>query len=274
MKNKIVIICLLILSTNSCKKDDFDIQNLSGNRIICLGHGGMGIGNTYPMNSYESILKCLSLGMDGTEFDVQMTKDSVLVLFHDIELSGKTNLKGHINLLNWSELKNAYYTENPYLNYAIISLEQLFASIDNIENYTFTFDCKLYTQNDVNQYYLSYMNALVKIIQKYQLEKNVCIESQSEDFLKLLKGNYPNYKLFIYPSSFEDGLDKALKLNLFGITISSRDITKEQIKLAHDSNVRVAIWNTHSSLDNQKAIKKSPDYIQTDNVANLVKKLK
>ena len=88
-----ILVCFIFSVIIACHKDEYNIVNLNGNRITALGHAGMGIGNTYPMNSYESIFKCLNLGMDGTEFDVQMTKDSVLVAYHSQDLSDETNLK-------------------------------------------------------------------------------------------------------------------------------------------------------------------------------------
>ncbi len=270
---KIIFFCLVALI--SCRKEKFNILNLNGNKITALGHAGMGIEDTYPINSGESILKCLNLGVDGTEFDVQMTKDSVLVLHHGNDLSDNTNLKGVINSLNWSEVKNAYYTATPHLKYSIISLDQLFSKIENIQKYKFTFDCKLYTNtNNIDRFYESYINAVVNIIQKYRVENNVYIESQSEYFLDLFKNKKSDSKLFIYRSTFESGLDIALSKGLFGITISTRNITKEQIKIAHDNNLLVAIWNIHSKSDNVDAINKNPDFIQTDKVKNLIKLLK
>jgi glycerophosphoryl diester phosphodiesterase len=275
MRRTSIIICLAFLIITSCKKEIFDIENLNGNRIIALGHAGMGIGNTYPMDSYESILKCLNLGMDGSEFDVQMTKDSVLVLFHDMDLSERTNLEGSVNSLNWIEIKNAHYTQTLYLDYSVISLEQLFSNIENLQKYKFTFDCKIGNNiKDENKFYASFINAIVKIVQKYKLENNIYIEAQDVGFLARFKNKNTDYKLFIYPSSFESGLNTALSLNLSGITISTRDITKEQIKTAHNNNLWVAIWNTHTDTDNLDAINKNPDFIQTDNVRNLVKLLK
>lgn len=272
---KIIISFIILISVISCGKEEFDILNLNGNKIIALGHAGMGSGDTYPMNSYESILKCLNLGMDGTELDVQMTKDSVLVAYHDQDLSENSNIDGLINSLNWHDIKNAYYTQTPYLNYSIISLEELFSNIDNLHKYKFTFDCKLYTNNiNANQFYTSYINAVVNIIQKYNLENNVYIESQSEVFLRLFKNLNPDYKLFIYSSSFESGLDIALSLDLFGLTMSIRDISKDQIEIAHNNNLWVAIWNIHSESDNIEAINMNPDFIQTNEVKSLVELLK
>ena len=274
MKKYIEIFILLILFI-SCNKEEFSVRNLNGNKIIILGHGGMGIEQTYPMDTYESILKCINTGADGTEIDVQLTKDSVLIAYHSKDFSDNTNLKGLVNDLNWNDIKNGYYTITPYLNYSIISLEELFSNIHNIHNYKFTFDCKLHT-NSINTvaFQDSYINAISDIIDKYNLQDNVYIESHNIDFLKKLQEINTDFKLFIYPSSFEKGLELAIDNDLFGITISTDDISKEQIETAHINNLYVAVWNTNSKNKNIEAVKKNPDFIQTDRVEHLIKILK
>lgn len=271
MKRYFLSIILLAFLFTGCEKDYLTIDNLN-DEIIILGHGGMGIGQTYPMNTFESILKCINVGAVGSEIDVQLTKDSVLVAYHSKDLSDNTNISGTINDLDWNEIKNAYYVSTPYLNYSIISLEQLFSNIDNLRNYKFTFDCKLYTNKNSTDFQKTFVNSIARIIDKYNLENNVYIESQSNDFLIKLKEKNENYKLFIY-SSFENGLKTALNLDLYGITISTEDISKEQIEIAHRNNLYVAIWNTHSKNKNIEAVKKNPDFIQTDRVEYLVELL-
>ena len=186
MKTKLIVI-LFIFCFLSCRKKDFDIENLNGNKITAMGHAGMGTDYSYPMNSREAILYCLNLGMDGSEFDVQLTNDSVLVAFHDKNLSPNTTLSGVINSLNWSEIQKGRYVQIPYSNYSITSLEDLFSNIPNIHQYTYTFDCKLVTEKDKLQFKASFMNAVINIIEKYQLENHVCIESQDEGFLHWFK---------------------------------------------------------------------------------------
>jgi glycerophosphoryl diester phosphodiesterase len=267
-----ILFSILVLA---CKKEEFKIENLNNNTIVALGHGGMGVGNTYPMNSFESLLRCLNLGMDGTEFDVQLSKDSILIAFHDPNLSSSTTMNGVINSFYWSYISTAKYTQTPYLNYSLISLDQLFSHINKRQKYKFTFDCKLFTENsNTYQYNQTFINSIVKIAKKFNLEENIYIESQDLAFLQLFKNQHPSYKLFIYPSSFESGLKIATDLDLYGITISTRDITKEQIKIAHENNLYVAIWNTHTNSDNIEAIKKNPDFIQTDNVKSLIELIK
>lgn len=258
----------------SCRREDFNIINLNNNKISVLGHGGMGSGNIYPMNSYESILKCLSEGTNGSEIDVQMTKDSVLVAFHDLDLSEDTDHEGLIHSFTWKELKDAQYIQTPYGKYALISLDDLFSNLERPDSYQFTFDCKLYPNtNDLKGYYETFTKALVTTINKYKLEEKALIESQSPEFLTIIKNINSSCKLFIYPSDFESGFSVATDLNLYGITISNDKITKEQVQAAHNSNLRVALWSVHSPNENVSAIKKNPDFIQTDKVKHLVKLL-
>src|SRR5699024_5594938 len=53
-----------------------------------------------PENSIASLKKAITLGCKGSEFDVWMTKDSVLVVHHDPDIAGVS-----IENSNWSELK-------------------------------------------------------------------------------------------------------------------------------------------------------------------------
>ena len=137
---KLIVLFTILFAVSSCKKDNFNILNLNNNKISVLGHGGMGIGQVYPINSFESILNCLNLGADGTELDVQMTKDSVLVAFHDRSLEHSTNISGQIFNKTWGEIKDVTYKNPLYTNYKLISLDELFTNIENPTKYIFFFD--------------------------------------------------------------------------------------------------------------------------------------
>lgn len=270
---KKLLLFLVVGLLFSCEKETeiFEIANLNRNYITVLGHGGMGISSAYPINTYESIISCLNLGTDGSEIDVQMTKDSILVAFHDSDLSEKTNLTGSVSKYTFAELQEGYYDEMPYKSYSIVSLEQIFDNIDDFSVLKFTFDCKLYNANPTNDTYVgTFANAIVKIAQKYNIQRKILIESSNKNFLTLLSTKNEKFKLFIYPQTFAEGLQTATELGLYGITISNDDITTEQLNEAHDKGFRVAVWNVQTENDNIEAIRKNPDFIQTDKVKHLV----
>jgi len=259
----------------SCKKETFEIHNLNNNRIYALGHAGMGFSNLYPINSFESLLTCLNLDADGTEMDVQMTLDSVLVAFHDETLDASTDLSGIVNSLTWEELKYGNYTNAPYGNYSIIRLEELFSSLENYPGRFFTFDLKLYPSGtDVDGYYEAFANELLDFYAKYDLYGNTFIESQVPDFLDLLKSKNAGFKLYYYPQTFEDGFDVAMEHDFTGITISTEITSKEQVEMAHANGLFVTLWGAYSKDKNIETIRKNPDMIQSDKIDHLVGLLK
>lgn len=269
-------IILIILFSFSCGKNDLDlsqVRNLNGDKISPFGHAGMGISSQYPFNSFESISNALNIGAEGVEIDIQMTKDSVLVLFHDRTLQEQTDLEGLIYDQNWDDLKEATYKNPLFAEYKIVSLDQLFEHLKKVKDYQFFLDFKLYQPDNSASYVSTYINAVIKTIEKHQLENNVLLSFFQQKYLEKLKLVRPNYKLVIN-NSFENGMLLADDLNAYGIILNNDNVTKSQIEQAHEEGIRVYLFGTYSRSDNLDAIEKHPDFILTDKVKHLVKVLK
>jgi glycerophosphoryl diester phosphodiesterase len=271
---KVLLHISLFLILIGCTKESYEITNLNGNKITRLGHAGMGISSTYPINSFESIAKAIEKGAEGTEIDVQLTKDNVLVAFHDEELENSTNLYGRIRELNWEEISEGYYDVTPLTRYRIIKLEDLL-DFYTTENIVFTFDVKLYPdeEEDYFSYIGEFASRISDLFSEKDLYQNCFVESQSTDFIASLQALDPAIKQYIYPQSFDEGFEVAQNLNLFGITISTHEISEVQVELAHEQGFWITIWDVHSKSENREAIHKNPDMIQTDLVKYLTKQL-
>ena len=271
MRNTYFVIVLLI-SIFSCR-GDYEINNLNGNTIGVMGHGGMGIEHLYPLNSFESIQNCLNVGADGTEIDVQMTKDSVLVAFHDEQLEDATFLEGQIYEKNWDEIKEATYMFPPYAQYKVVRLDELFSNLSNPTDYTYFLDCKNFKPDTTEIYNNTFTNALIQLIDDHQLENNVIVELKRTALIRTLKNKRPDFKIFIY-RGIEDGIPIANEFELEGITAAINTFTKAEVAEAHALGIMVAAFNTHTKKRNIEAIQKNVDFIQTDKVNHLVKLLK
>ncbi|MEY3323874.1 MAG: hypothetical protein RLZ11_188 [Bacteroidota bacterium] len=101
-----VALCVLVLSACSVTKKS--VMSFSPNSVIA--HRGAFKKNNFPENSIASLREAIRLGCTGSEFDVRMTADSVLVICHDpvhgglaIETSTYQDLK-KIPLKNGEEL--------------------------------------------------------------------------------------------------------------------------------------------------------------------------
>jgi glycerophosphoryl diester phosphodiesterase len=263
-----LLLCLALLG--ACRKEELDIQNLNGGEILALGHGGMGIGSTYPLDSPASLLMCLNSGGDGTELDVQLTRDSVLVAYHSPDLSEGTTMSGRVWDHTWAELQEARFTGVPYTDHHLLSLEHFFTQVD-VRDRAVSLDIKLNASGTPDAiYYGVYVNALLRLLDRGLFGDRLYIESQSPEFLAMLQARRPTLKLFIYPPDFATGITVARSLGLYGISIDMNKVTADQVSTAHAEGYWVAVWNAISKADNADAIRLNPEIIQTDRLDHLV----
>ncbi len=263
----ISIVALLL----GCKKDDFDIQNLNGGKIIAQGHGGMGIYSSYPLDSPASVLACSHSGADGVEIDVQMTKDSVLIAYHSADLSGSTDMSGAVISHTWAELSEARFVGAPYTGHRLMRMDQFFNNLNDPRRLTFSLDLKVNPAGEDDASYMDrFSRAVADLLNGRGLTDLVFLESQSTYLLQALRYRIPGAKLFIYPPSFAEGFAAANGMDLYGISIDLAKITAEEVALAHDSGLWVTLWNAETHADNRDAIGMNPEIIQSDRIDHLV----
>lgn len=263
-----------MLSLFSCGKDKPVIENLNGNKISIIGHGGMGNRSLYPINSLESIIKCLEMGADGVEIDVQLTADSVLVAFHPKKMESITSSEGQINDKNWAEIREIDLVTASSLHYDIHRVVDVINVVQNYGNIHLILDCKSYPSAlYMNEYTDIYILAMTKLIDVVPSNIELIIESQDTSFLNSILRYNPGIKTMFYPATFEEGYRILQETNYYGLTIDSKKISSAQVSILHQLGKRVALWNVSSRSKNKEAISKNPDYIQTDAIRNLINQL-
>lgn len=73
--------------------------------LLAIGHRGAA--GYAPENTISSFEEAKRLGLTDVELDIQLSKDKVLVLFHDETLDKKTQLKGPVRTYTWKQLSKA-----------------------------------------------------------------------------------------------------------------------------------------------------------------------
>jgi glycerophosphoryl diester phosphodiesterase len=271
MKTRFIFLSCIFIVLSSCKKN-ISLKNLNGNEVGCFGHAGMGSKSIYPANTLQSFQTCLSRGADGTEMDIQVTKDGVLVIFHDTDLSTETKCGGVIRDLNWEDIKNCRINSHLFNDLSVISFDEFMQNIENPFSYVFTFDCKLTPgDNDDNEYYANFSSSIVNTIEKYGLQECVFIENSDAGFLNLIKQKNSAIKVFLLAEDFDSSICIAVKNNFYGLSISNSNISANQINIAHKKNMRVTLYGVETDKENYDAITKQPDYIQSDDINYLLK---
>jgi glycerophosphoryl diester phosphodiesterase len=255
-----VFISLGLLFNRCDKEENYNIHNLNHNVIMILGHAGMGDLYKYPNNTLEAIEPVIGIGADGTEMDVQMTKDSVLILFHDETLDGRTRCDGFSSPYdyNWSEIKDCYY--NTLVdNIPIYSADEVFSQLPNLTDLYFSFDCKLNTELAYNvAYRRQFLGAIKRLCEKFGMSDNVFIEGDL-GFLLIAKEMGMSNKGFVVGCSVDDAAEN----HIFGMG-ATPDTPAEEIEYAHSKGLYVMMWGLKSDVGNKKAIELNPDIVQTD----------
>lgn len=83
-----------------------EIHNPNSKNVLVICHRGDW--RNYPENSIPAIESVIGMGADMVEIDVQLTKDSVLVLMHDRTIDRCTTGRGKIGEMTYEELQRHY----------------------------------------------------------------------------------------------------------------------------------------------------------------------
>jgi glycerophosphoryl diester phosphodiesterase len=268
LKQLFLLISLALVA--GCTKDPplWEIENLSNNEIMVYGHGGMGINSLHPMDSKTSLLQCLDEGADGIEMDLQMSKDSVLYLFHNVNLSEGSSCNGLIREHNASELDCSYRSVGKTVE-KLITLQTLFSFIPAPLTKLYTIECKV-DENMPGPFMRAFARQFATTLKQLNIVDRTNIECTNSDMLIEIRKNLPEARLFIYTDKFESAMKIATDLKLYGITLNMHNISLEQVRQAHSHNFRVSIFDQKNENDNLESIQLSPDNIQTDKLEHLL----
>lgn len=287
MKINIIAISLYVLVGSGCASvDKSKIDNLNDGQIIKLGHAGMGFEsvinpfNPYPPNGITSLTKAMELGADGVEVDLQMTKDGVLILFHDLHLEESTDIIGCIQDRNWAEIENASFKIGAFFDLfhddKILRLDSLLAGFQKMDNHPYIhFDMRAYNPcNTENQYEHSdkMCDILVHMLDAYNVpaEKMLLISTSKKvlAYLQSLDSNYPIS--FEETSDFNAGLATVNELGLTSLTIKRKLLTTELVAKAHAQNIEVVTFGGKSRSGTAQIIGLNPEAVHTNNIEAMV----
>ena len=85
-----------------------ETHRMSGNVFPLIG-GHRGCTCSYQENSIQAMEEGIRRGADYLEIDIQLTKDRIPIVFHDIDVEPKTGLKGLVQDHTYREMVDAYH---------------------------------------------------------------------------------------------------------------------------------------------------------------------
>jgi glycerophosphoryl diester phosphodiesterase len=253
--------CLLTINSG-CKKE------LVYEDTLVYGHAGTTIHPelwVYPANTKESVLYALDvLGAEGVEIDIQMTKDSVLVLFHNPFLDEVSNVSGCVPHYNFSELSdlNLYNSK-----YELVTLEEVVA-ICFERNKKMYLDLKPFNfciGADID--HQTFNNSLNKILAPYSIQqrKDIVVNTRNIELLEDLTDSsivksFETENIPLAIESFEAGMIDEVGVRLSAMTATFAD----ELSAA---GLNFTLFSLKSQNEIQRGLLFSPLRIVTDNIA-------
>jgi len=196
-----------------------------------INYAHRGASEYAPENTFLSFYYGLTMKANGIETDVQLTKDNVLVLFHDATLERVTDGKGNLCDYTFEELQS-FWVKKGDLKDKIITLEDFLTHFSKMD---LTFAIELKGDNTALP--------TAKILEKFNIPEKVVITSFKRKELLDFKKALPNYKTGFLAQSIEDELLAQLKND--GIDEFCPDaqfVTKENVEKWRSLGFNVRAW--------------------------------
>lgn len=264
--------------------DTAAIQNNNGNKVQMIGHGGVGVQSLFPWqslpcNTETSIRNAMQSELDGIELDVQITADSVLVLYHDHYLQDATALQGCIGDAMWEDIKHIPFQIGAPFDWfqseRLISLREGIDIMKEREKFPalyIDYHGLNFCNDDVYIQLKQFRRALDRLIQEANIPaEKVYLIAIHEVALHEFKKMESNINLVNEETvDMIAGIEMTKRLGLTHLQAKFDIITKENVQLAHDAGLFVITHRGKTRWGLKKRIETNVDAIQADAIYTLI----
>ncbi len=208
-----------------------------------INYAHRGASEYAPENTLLSFYTGLFMQANGIETDVQLTRDGVLVLFHDDTVDRVTDGKGRVCDFTLKELQSLWVIKNGYKD-KIISFENF---LSNFAHFDLTFAIELKGDNTAKP--------TADLIRKFGIESKVIATSFKYKELLDMRAYAPEIRTgyLVYNREIDDQLlDKMKADGLYELCPEAPLITKEKCKEWHEKGFSVRAWGVANTFLMQK----------------------
>ncbi len=199
-----------------------------------INYAHRGASEYAPENTFSSFYLGLLQGANGIETDVQMTKDGVLVLFHDDTLDRVTDHSGKISEYTWEELQKVKVFGNSYRGfYDRIPAFRTF--LETFTQYDITFAIELKETG--------FEADVVNLIYEFGIEKRTTVTSFLFECLRKTKEIAPSLRVGYLVK--DDGVEHIEELKAIGgeeMAPKAPRMTEESVEKLRAAGLGVRAW--------------------------------
>lgn len=193
--------------------------------MVLIAHRGAS--GYRPENTIAAFKKAVEMGSKAFEFDLQLTKDEKVVVFHDYTLERCTNGKGKLREKTLAELKkldNGSWFDKEYKNEKIPTLVEV---IEVVKGGDFI-NLELKRDKDEKR---SLVDKVLEVVKMYKIEDKVLISSFDHSLLEEVYSKNPKVKIGVLFEEKKDYADyvenldlEAYSINLWKVLVSGVEV--------------------------------------------------
>ena len=184
-----------------------------------------------PEKTLRAFYTGIYMGANGIETDVQMTKDGILVLFHDDTIIRLTGAEGSIQDFTLDQLRQFTFENNGFTDKIVVFED--FLQQFGWRDITFAIEIK---QAGIE-------SQVVDLIRKYNMESKTIVTSFMLDSVRAAKNYAPELKVGFLTRTVSDELLAELKtMGAEQLCPIATDVTAETVARWHAEGFEVRAW--------------------------------
>lgn len=236
----------------------FYLKMEKGGREHFVNYAHRGASQYAPENTFLSFDTGMYMGANGIETDVQMTKDGILVLFHDDSITRLTGESGSISDYTLEELQKFTFEKNG-LQDKIVVFED-FLKRYGWRDITFAIEIK---QRGIEP-------QIADMIRKYHIGEKSVVTSFKLDCIQKIKEYAPELHIGWLKKDFtEEDLEMLKGIGAKEVCPHAAIVTRENVAKWHQEGFNVRAWG----VDNEDLMKNAYDCMTDGMTVNFPDKL-
>lgn len=209
---------------------------------------------TAPENSIPSITGAIEKGIQSVELDVQLTKDGVAVLHHDLNLKRVAGVPARVSDLTYEQLSELAIGMDEHM--VPIRIPMLGEALVEAEGrIKLLLDLKPYGPGE------ELAQEVVRLVQDLNMEEDVYIQSFDNYTLRQIREIAPDIQIgqILY---FALGNLSVLDVDFY--TVEQVMLTEQLVERAHASGREIWVWTVNNRRNMKEVLKYNIDGIITD----------
>ena len=244
-----VAFVLSVLSNQPPKVLSLTDEGLPTENVNLVAHRGFSA--VAPENSAAAFIEAGKAEFFAAECDIQLSKDNVWVVNHNLDIKSMTNGEGKIWDMTYSEISKYFvdggHNAEKYPNQKLITLDDYLAICD---------EYKIIPQIEIKEGNYECLDKILTALDKYEgMRETAIIISFDTAILEKIRNLDSNIEVWYLTHEITDKAIRLATVNNYAIAFNCKKYDVEMLKKAQDENIKLASW----TVDNPKIYKELYD---------------